>query len=257
MNFSFNTQLVENYHSSSQKIRILSEDWTERNLYCPICGRPYISRYENNHPTGDFYCNNCSSDFELKSKEKHSARPMKTIVDGEYLTMISRITSFRNPNFFFMTYNNYEVTNFLLIPNHFFTPSIIIKRNPLRATAKRAGWIGCNIDISSIPDTGKIFIVKNQEEINHDEVIQKYAKTKTLLTKNLEARGWLLDTLKCVDKISDLDFTLNQIYDFEEELKQKHPDNNFIKDKLRQQLQILRDKGYIEFTRRGHYKKII
>ena len=50
---------------------------------------------------------------------------------------------------------------------------------------------------------------------------------------------------------------IGKIYDFEEELKQKHPDNNFVKDKLRQQLQILRDKGYIEFIRRGHYKKII
>ena len=31
--------------------------------------------------------------------------------------------------------------------------------------------------------------------------------------------------------------------------------NNFIKDKIRQQLQVLRDKGMIDFMSRGKYKK--
>lgn len=46
------------------------------------------------------------------------------------------------------------------------------------------------------------------------------------------------------------------MYKFEEKLKTKYPNNNFIKDKIRQQLQILRDKGIIEFSTRGNYKKI-
>ena len=155
-----------------------------------------------------------------------------------------------------MTYKNYAVDNFILIPNHFFTPQIIIKRKPLGPNARRAGWTGCNIDISSIPDSGKIFIVKNQIEIQHETVISNYAKTKSLKTSNLESRGWLLDTLMCVEKIPTKDFTLNQMYAFENELKVKHPENNFIKDKIRQQLQYLRDKGFIEFVTPGHYRKI-
>ncbi|MCR5698442.1 MAG: restriction endonuclease [Treponemataceae bacterium] len=256
MDFKFNCSLVEKYTNNSQKTRVLTEDWVEHNLYCPVCGRPYINRYENNHPTGDFYCNFCSSDFELKSKQSKSDKLSKTITDGEYSTMISRITSLRNPNFFFMTYRNYAVQNFILIPNHFFTPQIIIKRKPLSPNAKRAGWTGCNIDLSSIPESGKIFIIKNQLEIERETVIANYARTKSLQTSNLESRGWLLDTLNCIERIPSKDFTLNQVYAFESELKQKHPDNNFIKDKLRQQLQYLRDKGFIEFVTPGHYKKI-
>ncbi|MBQ1398560.1 MAG: restriction endonuclease, partial [Clostridia bacterium] len=38
---------------------------------------------------------------------------------------------------------------------------------------------------------------------------------------------------------------------------QKHIHNNNIEAKIRQQLQILRDKGFIEFLERGHYRKII
>ena len=256
MTFYFDTSLIEKYHNNSQEARVLTEDWVKRNLYCPICGRMEIEKYENNHPTGDFYCSECNSDFELKSKESSSGKISKKINDGAYDTMISRITSSRNPNFFFMTYNNYIVSNFILIPNHFFTPGIIEKRKPLSPTAKRAGWVGCNIDISSIPDSGKIFIVKNNVELNHEEVIKSYAKTKSLKTSNLESRGWLLDTLSCVEKIPENEFSLNQIYSFEEELKLKHPENNFIKDKLRQQLQYLRDKGFIEFLGNGHYRKI-
>ena len=60
----------------------------------------------------------------------------------------------------------------------------------------------------------------------------------------------------CVEKIPTKDFTLNQMYAFENALKVKHPENNFIKDKIRQQLQYLRDKGFIEFVTPRHYRKI-
>nr|WP_244200117.1 hypothetical protein [Flavobacterium limicola] len=51
-------------------------------------------------------------------------------------------------------------------------------------------------------------------------------------------------------------FTLDELYTFENKLKIKYPNNNHIKDKIRQQLQFLRDKGLIEFNGRGNYKKI-
>jgi type II restriction enzyme len=43
---------------------------------------------------------------------------------------------------------------------------------------------------------------------------------------------------------------------FENHFKEKYPNNNFIKDKIRQQLQQLRDKGIIEFIGNGKYKKM-
>ncbi|MDX1786848.1 MAG: hypothetical protein R3205_01985 [Psychrobacter sp.] len=54
----------------------------------------------------------------------------------------------------------------------------------------------------------------------------------------------------------DANFSLNQVYAFADLLKLKHPENNHIKDKIRQQLQVLRDKGIIEFTGRGQYRKL-
>jgi type II restriction enzyme len=46
------------------------------------------------------------------------------------------------------------------------------------------------------------------------------------------------------------------MYKFENLLQIKHPANNNIKPKIRQQLQILRDKGFIEFLGNGKYRKV-
>lgn len=171
--------------------------------------------------------------------------------------MIQRINSNQNPNFFFLTYTkNWSVDNFLIIPKQFFTTEIIIKRKPLAETARRAGWIGCNIDISNVVEAGKVFLVKDSKLIKKDIVEISFKKTLFLREKSLESKGWILDLMNCVDMIKNESFSLDDVYKFENKLKLKYPNNNFIKDKIRQQLQILRNKGIIEFTTRGNYKKI-
>jgi len=254
MNLILNTKLAEGYSSNSQIARILTENWVKENSYCPCCGEIPLNEFENNRPVADFYCKKCSEEFELKSK---NGKLSNTITDGAYSTMIQRINSNQNPNFFFLTYSkNWSVDNFLIIPKQFFTTDIIIKRKPLADTARRAGWVGCNIDISNIAEAGKVFLVKNAKLIDRDIVETSFKKTLFLREKSVESKGWILDLMSCVDMIKKDSFALEDVYKFETKLKLKYPNNNFIKDKIRQQLQILRDKGIIEFTTRGNYKKI-
>lgn len=73
---------------------------------------------------------------------------------------------------------------------------------------------------------------------------------------NTDHSGWLEDDLDCVNRITDDVFTLDDIYTFEEELQEKYPKNNHVKDKIRQKLQVLRDNGYIEFMGNGEYRKL-
>src|SRR3989344_4596137 len=124
MNLSFDTKLADEYTSTSQKIRVLTEDWVDRQVYCPNCGHLDIDKYGNNKPVADFFCSNCREDYDLR---------------------------------------DLSVLNFLVIPKHFFVPEIIEKRKALSQTARRAGWVGCNILLQSIPQTGKIFFVKNRQ----------------------------------------------------------------------------------------------
>jgi len=253
MNLHFNQNLAKNYKSPNQIIRVLSEDWVAKQSYCPNCDAEPLAEFTNNQPVADFYCANCNEQYELKSKQ---AKLSNIINDGAYDTMIERINSDNNPNFFFLTYSaQLSVNNFLIIPKHFFKPDMIVKRKPLSVSAKRAGWVGCNIDLRQVPESGKVFLVKNQQVISRDNVTEQFQKTLFLRKQSTASRGWTLDVWQCIDRL-DANFSLNQVYAFADELQRKHPENNHIKDKIRQQLQVLRDRGIIEFTGRGRYCKL-
>nr|WP_265089521.1 hypothetical protein [Psychrobacter piscatorii] len=99
-----------------------------------------------------------------------------------------------------------------------------------------------------------MFLVKDQKIIDKESVTQQFQKTLFLRKQSIESRGWTLDVWQCIDRL-DVSFTLNQVYTFANELQLKHPENNYVKDKIRQQLQVLRDKGMIEFVSRGCYRK--
>ena len=252
MNLNFNQNLAKDYTSPSQIIRVLSENWVAKQAYCPNCSTQPLSEFANNQPVADFYCAHCAEQYELKSKK---AKLSHIINDGAYDTMIERINSENNPSFFFLTYSaQFTVNNFLIIPKQFFTPDIIIKRKPLSVNARRAGWVGCNIDLRQVPDSGKVFLVKNQQVLPRETVTQHFQKTLFLRGQSTDSRGWTLDIWQCIDRLDDK-FSLKQVYAFSDELQLKHPDNNHIPDKIRQQLQVLRDKGIIDFLGRGYYQK--
>lgn len=256
MKLVFDKKLAENYKNASQKVRVLTEQWVDNSIFCPNCGHLDINKYPNNQPVADFYCSNCREDYELKSKQNAIGTK---IVDGAYRTMLERLTSSNNPNFFLLNYDlaNFEVVNFLVIPKHFFVPEIIEKRKPLAPTARRAGWIGCNILLQSIPQNGKIYFIKNKQIEPKEKVLSDWKKTLFLREKKeISARGWLLDVMRCVDKLCKKEFMLNEVYAFKNELSQLHPENKHIKDKIRQQLQFLRDKGYLDFISRGYYRLV-
>ena len=71
----------------------------------------------------------------------------------------------------------------------------------------------------------------------------------------VSARGWLLDVWNCINQLPAT-FTLNDVYAFEPQLKTKYPGNKHVRDKIRQQLQILRDKNIIQFQGNGRYSKM-
>lgn len=256
MELNFDVSIIKNYKSNSQIARLLTEHWVKQNMYCPRCGNLHIQQFENNRPVADFFCPFCNNEYELKSKDGSLGQK---IVDGAYETMIERITGNQNPDFFFMNYSaiDYTVKNLILIPKHFFVPNIIEKRTPLAQTARRAGWVGCNIVIGKVPEQGKISIISNGKIIEPSRVIEKVNLSNRLHTKDINSRGWLMDVLNYVNKIPVHIFSLEDMYAFELELQNKHPQNHNVKPKIRQQLQLLRDKGFIEFLGNGMYRKLL
>lgn len=64
------------------------------------------------------------------------------------------------------------------------------------------------------------------------------------------------NVLECVNAIEGQEFLLADMYAFEGKLQVMHPDNHNIRPKIRQQLQVLRDRGLLEFVGRGRYRKV-
>lgn len=253
MNLFLNQKFAEGYKSNSQKVRVMSEPWTEENIFCPNCGGR-IENFINNGKVLDFLCKKCFENYEQKaSQKKFKGR----VIASEYKTMIERLSSESKPNFFFLHYliNNYFVNDFFVVPKHFFISEIIEKRKPLGEKARRAGWVGSNILFSKIPKAGQIFYIENGKELNKKDVLEKWQKTVFLKqVKKADSKGWILDIMNCIDALNKKEFSLQDVYNFESDLKIIHPDNKHIKDKIRQQLQFLRDKKYLTFTGKGTYK---
>ena len=256
MGLSLDIRVANGYHSGSQSARVLTESWVYNNMFCPRCGYVRLEHFENNKPVADFYYPMCKNQYELKSKNGVIG---KKVPDGAYATMISRISSDSNPDFLFMGYSldRMIVDNLIVVPKYFFHPDIIEKRAPLSDSARRAGWVGCNILLDKIPIQGRIGIISDGVISDKEQVVNKTALSGKLEMKNISSRGWIFDILRCVNAIPDDVFSLEQVYAFEKALSQKYPDNNNIKAKIRQQLQLLRDRGFIEFVGSGTYRRIV
>jgi type II restriction enzyme len=241
------------YVSASQSARTWTEQWVRREAYCPSCGNSSVSKFENNRPVADFFCTSCNEEYELKSqKTKFGTK----VLDGAFGALCDRLAASNNPNLMLLNYDRKQlaVTNLFVVPKHFFVREIIQERKPLAPTARRAGWIGCNILLNQIPESGKIFLVRNGAPQPKDSVLNQWQKTLFLREEGVEARGWLIEVMKCVEGIGKHEFQLDDVYAFEAALSGLYPENRHIKQKIRQQLQVLRDRGYLDFVSRGYYR---
>jgi type II restriction enzyme len=254
MNLSFQAGIAAAYKSPLQRTRVLSEHWVGSQTYCPNCGNPHVVAYPNNSRIADFHCPSCNEGYELKSQQRAFGAK---VVDGSYPAMLERLAGGRNPNFLLLAYDPHllAVLNLLVVPKYFFTPDIIEKKRTLPIAARRAGWTGCNIVLSGIPIAGRISLVRDGIIVPKPQVLASWRKMLFLHEqKDPTARGWLLNVMKCIENLKQRTFSIEQMYSFENDLRLIYPRNMHIKEKIRQQLQVLRDKGYLAFAGKGTYR---
>jgi type II restriction enzyme len=201
----------------------------------------------------DFLCEVCAEEYELKSQKGRFGR---RVVDGAFSTMCARLAANNNPNLILMNYDlaRLAVTDLFFVPKHFFVREVIQERPPLAPTARRAGWVGCNILLDAIPESGKIFFVREREPLPKGDVMAQWRRTLFLREAGAAARGWLIEVMKCVERVGRTDFTLDDVYAFEPDLARLYPGNRNVRPKIRQQLQVLRDRGFLAFAGRGRYR---
>lgn len=255
MDLRFKADSAAPYSSMTQKVRVMSEDWACDHLYCPACGSQKLTRSSNNSRVLDFRCPACNEEYELKSKKGAFGNK---IADGSYKAMMERLGSDRTPNLFLLNYDrpSLSVTDLQVVPKQFFTVDTIEARKPLSPSARRAGWTGCNILAASIPASGRIPLVTGRVISPKPDVLATWGKTLFLRTTNREAKGWLLSVMKCIEQLGKKHFSLSEVYAFEAGFGRLYPNNRHVRQKIRQQLQVLRDNGCLAFNGGGSYEVV-
>jgi type II restriction enzyme len=170
--------------------------------------------------------------------------------------MIRALRAERFPHLFVLQYdpNSYQIHNLLLVPNFMISISAIIPRRPLRASARRAGWVGCSISLVNVPPEGRIAMISDETVLPPVSVRQRFRDVSPLSELPTEKRGWTPDVLTILRGLNRAEFSLQDVYEHAATLFATHPDNRHVHEKIRQQLQVLRDMGYIKFLKRGEYK---
>ncbi len=247
------TEGLENYRSASQRARISSDSWASRELYCPRCTADRLDQLPCTTPVIDVRCPGCESGFQLKSGA--SAFRSK-LIDGAHAQMRAAILGGRTPNLFLLHYqfNPLAVTSLTFIPDFAFTLSALECRKPLAATARRAGWVGCNILLNRIPPDARILLVYDHRPVPAEDARRAFRKLKPLASLKAEKRGWTLDVLNAVRSLKKSEFTLAEVYALDRSLAELHPNNSHIRPKIRQQLQVLRDLRLLIFLGDGSYR---
>jgi type II restriction enzyme len=248
------TACAEGYSSSSQRVRVITERWCAENLYCVACNADTLRQAPTNTHVFDFECTKCAETYQVKGQKKH---PVSRIVDGAYSKMLHAVQHNSAPNLLLLNYSpDWLVDNLLLVPSVFFTESVLEKRKALGPLARRAGWTGCNLLLKNVPEEGQIDVVVRRCVVSPTAVRNQFRKVRKLASLNWKARGWTLDVLKLLRENLRDQFSLSEVYSFEHQLGRLHPQNRNVRPKIRQQLQVLRDLGFIEFAGGGTYRLI-
>jgi type II restriction enzyme len=83
------------------------------------------------------------------------------------------------------------------------------------------------------------------------KVRQQFERLRPLKELSVKERGWTLDVLRVVQSLGKKEFKTSDMYEYVRHFEKLHPDNRHVRDKTRQQLQVLRDRGFLRQVERG------
>lgn len=248
--------MAEGYKSKAQRSRVITEAWAGQNLYCLNCETDAIEAHRPSQKVEDYLCPSCDRRTQLKAKRGgHGGK----VANSAYEPKMEAIHANQAPDYAFLGFDPDEwlVTNLVVVPGHFITPTVIERRAPLSDDARRSGWVGSNILLDRIPVAGRITLVDHGSIVPRRKAREQFEQTVFLAEEEAEARGWTSAVMDCIDELG-LDpgerFELEDVYAFEDRLGEMYPDNQHVRAKIRQQLQVLRDEGLIEFLGDGEYQ---
>ena len=252
MQLTCDVSIASNYKSSPQRARVISESWFSQNIYCLACESDWVTRTVPNTRATDFLCNTCGHQYELKT---FTRRPPRSLVDGAYAALIARINASTAPTLCLLGRSeSWQIQSLIAIHSSFLTSWVVERRPPLSQSARRAGWVGCNIRLDRIPPDGEIAIISDGICLPKSDVRSRFRRFLPLEDLPADQRGWTTLTLSIIRTLGRNRFELSDLYAREHQFAEAYPGNRNVRAKIRQQLQVLRDLGVLVFEGSGQYR---
>lgn len=170
--------------------------------------------------------------------------------------MIERVLANEAPNLLALRYDEptWRVDDLFLVPRFVVSVSAIHRRNPTRVAGRKEPWIGCTILLDLIPPDARIPIVVDGRAYPPSQVRRAFKKFGPLKDVSPVSRGWKLDVLFVIRSLEKREFTVDDVHSAKHLFERLHPANRHIRAKIRQQLQVLRDLGFLRFLGNGRYR---
>lgn len=247
------------YTSGAQRARVATEAWAAVNLYCPRCKSGNLTPARVGTKVKDFACPRCELAVQLKAKR---GRFGSSFTNSAYSPKIEAIRARELPDYALLSYDlaAWAVTDLTILPGHFISEQHVLARKPLSPTARRAGWVGSTVQIGELPPDAFVRVVKDGEHWQSSVVRAHYLRFEWLRESPARSAGWTADVLRevrALAPVAGMEFSLSELYrEAEARLGRDHSENRHIRDKIRQQLQVLRDRGILVFEGRGSYRVI-
>jgi type II restriction enzyme len=257
MQLQCNPALAAGRTSPSQQVKLISEGWFTAEAYCLNCTSPHVTATTAGTAFRDHFCTVCGQGYELKSGKRAHTR---TVQDGGYDSMMREIRAENPPALMLLQYDPaWRVQRLVAVHPVFLTPAVVRKRPKphIRPVSGDEYWM-CDLDLTVIPSDGKIFVVQSGGVRPEAVVRQEFRRSKRFADIPLKLRGWTSLVLSVVRRLGKKEFTLAEIYAHEGMMHAVYPENSHVRDKIRQQMQVLRDLGYVEFlSKRGEYRMLL
>jgi hypothetical protein len=143
------------FFSQSQVARVALETWASFNLYCVNCESDALDQLRDNTPVADFQCFVCDKTYQLKGK---NGRFGEILAGAAYEPTITAVREGRMPEYILVEYDSrFRTVVFVdAVPGKSITEDRVIPRKPLSETARRAGWVGCNIRIDGLASVRQV-----------------------------------------------------------------------------------------------------
>jgi len=145
----FDPSVAQGFVSKSQIARVTLETWAEQNLYCLNCDADELGALPAGTKVADLECYRCQSRYQVKSKD---GRFGNLITGAAYEPILQALRSGMLPDYLLVEYDTrFNIVVFAsALPGRHIGAECIVPRKALSASARRAGWRGCNINVAGL-----------------------------------------------------------------------------------------------------------